>query len=128
MCAGLRRERETCVATDGEVQIFCDGAVVAAHVRRIAKGAGTGRKPEYSAVPMCDYHHKLQHSMGESAVGGKDYLDGQAARWLDKWSWWALKKELGYASMRDVPPKVLHDWAFEHGLVGFLPACYQDAN
>ena len=121
------RGREICVALPLEDDITCRGGIVPAHVRRIAKGAGTGIKPEYSAVPMCDYHNQRQHQRGESHVGGKDYLDRQAAKYLEKWGWWALKKELGYASMRDVPPKELRDWAFNHGLVLHLPACYQDA-
>ena len=58
---------------------------------------------------------------------GKEWFDQQRLAHVERWCWHQLKANLGYASMRDVPPKVLHDWAFEHGLVGFLPACYQDA-
>jgi hypothetical protein len=46
----------------------CEGDVVAAHVRRIANGAGTGIKPTFSAIPLCSKHHALQHSAGESAI------------------------------------------------------------
>ena len=47
----------------------CDGDIVAAHVRRIANGAGTGIKPDnYSAIPLCHKHHALQHQNGESAL------------------------------------------------------------
>ena len=124
------RTQEKCVARSFEhanPANNCAGDIVAAHVRRIAKGAGTGKKPEYSAVPMCDFHHTIQRQQGESAVGGKEHLDKESAKYLDKFGWWALKKTLGYASMRDVPPKVLHDWAFEHGLVSLLPPAYQEA-
>lgn len=52
----------------------CDGDVVAAHVRRIANGAGTGIKPNnYSAIPLCHKHHALQHQHGESALVPSDY-------------------------------------------------------
>lgn len=49
----------------------CEGDVVAAHVRRIANGAGMGIKPDnYSAIPLCHKHHMLQHQKGESALVG----------------------------------------------------------
>lgn len=52
----------------------CNGDVVAAHVRRIANGAGTGIKPNnYSAIPLCHKHHALQHQNGESALVPKDH-------------------------------------------------------
>lgn len=47
----------------------CGGDVVAAHVRRISEGAGIGLKPSgFNAIPLCNNHHALQHSQGESAL------------------------------------------------------------
>ena len=115
------RTQEKCAA-DGVTD--CAGDIVAAHVRRIASGSGTGTKGEYNAVPMCDLHHQEQHRHGESVVGGKEHFDKQAAKWLDKWSWQALRAQFGKDSMRDVHPVDMYDWAFGRGLTGFLPECY----
>lgn len=39
--------------------------VIAAHVRKGTDGAG-GKKPsDYFTLPLCDYHHRVQHSAGE---------------------------------------------------------------
>ncbi|MHB8727610.1 MAG: hypothetical protein ACYC9K_01075 [Sulfuricaulis sp.] len=54
----------------------CEGDVVAAHVRRIANGAGTGLKPnQYSAIPLCHKHHMLQHVAGQNALVPKGFKD-----------------------------------------------------
>ena len=65
----------------------CEGDVVPAHVRRIANGAGTGIKPEYSAIALCNHHHQLQHQHGESRIGGKAWVD---ARLIDARGDWLL--------------------------------------
>ena len=73
---------------------------------------------------FCD-RIEVQNALGLTITDrGKD---PEYAHVVSQGCWDRLKSVLGYASMRDVPPKVLHDWAFEHGLVGFLPACFQDA-
>lgn len=84
--------------------------IQAAHVRRVAAGAGTGTKPLYSVVPLCDACHRLQHTQGESAVGGKDYLDKQVQKHLDAWAWHALARALGCESMTHANPSTVVAW------------------
>lgn len=101
------------------------GDVVAAHVRRVADGAGTGIKPPYSAVPLCTYHHDIQHNQGESAVGGKEFLDQARIEALTEWGWASLKRQLGYAHWSEVPPDVLRTWAMENKVTNYLPSEYR---
>lgn len=104
----------------------CGGDVVAAHVRRIANGAGTGIKPEFSAIPLCDSHHKFQHNKGEPAFpGGKEWFDQQRIKYVEHWAWITLKKTLGYDSWANVPCEILFQWALKHDLVDSLPNSYK---
>ena len=99
-----------------------DGDIVPAHVRRIAAGAGTAIKPLYSAVPLCDHHHKLQHQHGESVLGGKDWFDQQRAKHLSRWM---AEKCFRMPSMGYVQPMSLQVWAKARGLEHFLPEVYR---
>lgn len=99
-----------------------DGDVVPAHVRRIAAGAGTSIKPEYSAVPMCDHHHKLQHQHGESEVGGKDFMDDERARQLSRWM---AVTCFGVESMGYVNPIDMRAWSRQHDIEHLLPEAYR---
>jgi len=101
-----------------------DGDVVAAHVRRVALGAGTGIKPKYSAVPMCNHHHTIQHQLGESAVGGKRFLDKQRIKYLQAWCWETIAKDLGYEGVSYIPPQEVVNWAEDEGVSCHLPSGY----
>ena len=105
----------------------CNGDVVAAHVRRIANGAGTAIKPEYSAIPLCDHHHKLQHAHGESAVMLKEEWDKARIEYVEDWCWDTLKAVLGKSTMAAVSPQELLGWAQKHSVDRYLPACYREA-
>lgn len=53
----------------------CTSRIEAAHVRTGTDG-GTGLKPsDCWAIPLCDHHHKQQHSMGERAFEKEYMLD-----------------------------------------------------
>lgn len=113
----------------GQPCCVCDAQAPseAAHVRRIANGAGTGIKPKYSAVPLCRKHHTLQHQKGESAIdGGSSFLDRQRIEHLECWGWETLKHRLGYQSWRDVPPSELAKWASDNEVFHLLPDCYKE--
>lgn len=103
------------------------GDVVAAHVRRIANGAGTSIKPEYSAVPLCDRHHKLQHQSGESAIGSKELLDRLRNRYLQVWAAHKLASDFGKDSIGDVDPRYIRDWAGAVDIEKWLPTVYRNA-
>ena len=98
--------------------------IEAAHVRRVANGAGTGIKPEYSAIPLCHRCHTLQHKRGESALGGRDWCDRQRNLAVSGWAWDTLKATLGYESWRDVPPGELCEWAMARECSELLPEEY----
>lgn len=93
----------------------------AAHVRRIAAGAGVGIKPEYSAIPLCHEHHESQHQRGESSIGGKEAVDRMAADAVTKWAHAALIARLGYEHLSDIPPETLRAWAEHNELHAYLP-------
>lgn len=99
-----------------------DGLVQAAHVRRIAAGAGTGIKPEYSAIPLCQSCHSLQHLQGESAIGGADVLEKRANRFVSEWAWSALALALDVDSMTQVSPAAIVAWAETKSVAHLLPA------
>ena len=65
-----------------------EGRNIAAHVRRIKYGAGTGIKPKYRAVPLTHEQHMMQHHKGEAAVikyyAGIDLTPEQAAEWFEQ--------------------------------------------
>jgi len=104
-----------------------EGDIVPAHVRRVKHGAGTGIKPEYSAVPMCARHHQLQHDNAECAVGGKEFLDRERVKHLEQWAWETLKGHLGYAHWNEVPPATVREWAEAHDVVKYLPREIREA-
>lgn len=96
-----------------------------AHVRRIADGAGTGIKPDYSGIPLCRDHHSNQHQHGESAIGGKEQVDKMKIEHLQRWAWVTLKAKLGYESWSYCPPVELKDWTDKNELTRYLPDCYK---
>jgi hypothetical protein len=102
----------------------------AAHVRRIAQGAGTSIKPAYSAIPLCPTRmgvegcHARQHREGESALGGKEHVDKLRIHHVQEWVWAALKQHLSYEHMNQVPPAVLVAWAEAHGVLDYVPDEY----
>jgi hypothetical protein len=110
-----------CVAHDNQ----CGGDIVAAHVRRIADGAGTGIKPDYAAVPMCHAHHHKQHQHGESSIAPKDQWDKWRIETVSEWAWLALKATLGHESWTTLPPGMCRAWARLHDVEIYLPEAYR---
>jgi hypothetical protein len=105
----------------------CDGPIQAAHVWRLAAGAGKGVKPPYSAVPLCAAHHRFQHANGEDAIGGRAYMEQQAYEARRNWIWAVIRDDVGVASMRDAEPAKVIAWAQRRGIEKYLPADYRDA-
>jgi hypothetical protein len=115
---------QPCVLADGNVGP-CGGDIIAAHVRRIANGAGMGRKPPYSAVTLCTQHHDYQHQHGEESLAPKAQWDEWRIEFVEQWCWETLRERLGYGSMGDVPPAVLYAWAERHNIDRYLPLAYR---
>ncbi|WP_020409838.1 hypothetical protein [Hahella ganghwensis] len=101
-----------------------DDPVEAAHVRRVANGAGTGIKPQYSAIPLLHSVHVRQHQEGESAIAPREWWDEQRVKHLHGWSRFMIKNQLGYESWADVPPAELLTWAQSRGIDRHIPRGY----
>lgn len=105
----------------------CQGDIVAAHVRRIANGAGTGIKPEYSAIPLCWKHHTEQHRSGELTFGGREWFDKKRIDYVQAWCWAEMKRQLDVSHMNDASPDKVRSWAYGAGILHHLPECYRNA-
>jgi hypothetical protein len=99
----------------------------AAHVRRVANGAGTAIKPPYSAIPLCSGCHRDQHQRGEDAIGGKDKLDRMRLAHVKQWAWETMREIFDVESMREANPTDVLAWAKSHGIERYLPSGYRDA-
>jgi hypothetical protein len=99
----------------------------AAHVRRVANGAGTAIKPPYSAIPLCSSCHREQHQHGESAIGGADRINKLRLDHVQRWVWERMRSIFGVESMREVAPNVLLTWAQHRDIERCLPPCYREA-
>lgn len=102
-----------------------EGRCIAAHVRRVADGAGVNIKPEYSCIPLTDEEHKRQHQHGESALGDSEWWDKMRIKYVEAWAWQAMKKTLSAESMADIDPKTIRAWAEFHNLDRYLPQEYR---
>lgn len=119
-------ETQKCSA-QGRHPDACNGDIVAAHVRRIASGAGIATKPEYACIPLCDHHHREQHQHGESVIGPTVWWDERRIKAVQGWAWTMLKRRLGVSSMADAPPAEVRHWAESRGILKFLPREYREA-
>lgn len=99
----------------------------AAHVRRVANGAGTAIKPPYSGITLCSGCHREQHQHGEDAIGGKDKVDKIRLESVKRWAWERMRVIFGVESMREVAPATVLAWAQHRGLERHLPRIYREA-
>lgn len=99
----------------------------AAHVRRVANGAGTAIKPPYSAITLCSGCHRNQHQHGEDAIGGKVKVDRIRLDSVKHWAWERQRAIFGVESMREVAPVVVLTWAQHRGIDRHLPRSYREA-
>lgn len=103
----------------------CSGDVVAAHVRRIANGAGTGIKPEYSAVPLCHAHHSKQHNEGEAALWDRTVWDALRIAVLEDFVWAKLHAKFNVDHIYNLEPVKLFAWAKTNNIEKYLPEGYR---
>jgi hypothetical protein len=99
----------------------------AAHVRRVANGAGTAIKPPYSAITLCSGCHREQHQRGEDAIGGKVRVDKLRLNHVKQWAWERMRVIFAVESMREANPADVLSWAKSHGIERHLPICYREA-
>jgi hypothetical protein len=113
---------QKCIARAG---VPCNGPIQAAHVWRQRDGFGKVVKGPYAAVPLCAYHHQLQHNNSESAIGGRAYLEQMAQECRRRWIWSEIKDDIGVASMRDAEPAKVLAWCEKKGIAQHLPAAFR---
>lgn len=106
----------SCDAEDSE-----RNPIQAAHYRKVAAGAGTGIKPEYSALPLCQKCHLKQHNEGYSAVAPPATWEKWASGARHQWGHERLRQIFSTTSMTAVPMKYVLDWMAEHELSHLVP-------
>lgn len=100
---------------------------VAAHVRHVEYGSGTGIKPTYSAIPLTDDEHKLAHQKGDSELGDRDWWDKMRIKYVSQWAYETLKEKMFYDSYTHMPPSELVEWCSKRELTQYLPLAYINA-
>lgn len=117
------KRKPSCVS--GEFSEYHDNGdrfSIPAHVRRVANGAGTGIKPPFSAVPLTNDEHQIQHGKdGENAFGGKEFFDKQRGKYVTLWAKERFYDLLGVTSLADVEPARFEALCNELGIYKYLP-------
>lgn len=97
--------------------------VQAAHVRRIAAGSGTSRKPPYSAIPLCSTCHGIQHAVGESGLAPSEWWESNAAKAREEWGHMKLREAFATDSISaNVAVDDLWTWLRTNDLLNYVPA------
>lgn len=97
--------------------------VQAAHVRRIAAGSGTSRKPPYSAIPLCSTCHGIQHAVGESGLAPSEWWESNAAKAREEWGHMKLREVFATDSISaNVTVDNLWTWLRTNDLLNYVPA------
>lgn len=58
---------------------------IPAHYRTVARGAGTGYKPPYSAIPLTHAEHSYAHQHGDGMLMAPHKWELLAERYLRSW-------------------------------------------
>ena len=115
--------RQTCWHCD-KVDMNDEGHpyVQAAHVRRVWRGSGVARKPPFSAIPLCNACHSIQHAVGETGLAPQEWWEAKAAQVREMWGHEKLRDIFGTDSVsRDVSADDLWVWLRTHDLLRFVP-------
>lgn len=71
----------SCISGRFTAYINGEGRCIAAHVRRVKWGAGTGIKPAMAYVPLTNDEHMLQHQQGESYFHPATWWEDQVLKY-----------------------------------------------
>lgn len=126
------RLQPSCVSKQFSEYVNDEGRCVAAHVRRVHAGAGGSLKPPYSAVPLTQAEHDLQHQHGERNLvnsphdktvdAAKEWFWKQRCEYVTEWAKERLKWHLAEPdSLANIAPELIRAWAEAHNLTNFLP-------
>lgn len=116
------RQQPRCWACDGPG--LEEYAIVAAHYRKVASGAGTSIKPPYSAIPLCKLCHDKQHAHGYSVISPAGWWEEKVAKARQDWGHQRMRDIFETTSMTAVPAKWVVEWAVEHELTYLVPQEY----
>ncbi len=75
----------------------------ACHVRRVARGSGTGIKPPWNATTMCFYCHQKEHSQGQASLAPSRQFDRWADESLILYVLTCLRRNLGQQWRQELP-------------------------
>ncbi len=103
------------------------GFCVPAHYRRVNRGSGTGIKPQFSAIPLTNEEHQLQHQKGHDAIGTDGWWEAQCLKYAERWAYETLKKRLNYDSYTEIAPHRIVAWCRQRELENLLPRIFRDA-
>lgn len=113
-------KQDSSAGDDGGPQVFF---VQAAHVRRVAAGSGTSRKPPYSAIPLCSTCHDIQHAVGESGIAPSEWWESNAAKAREEWGHMKLREVFATDSISvNVRADELWTWLRSKDLLNYVPA------
>lgn len=112
-------KQDMTVDAEGVEHFYCQ----AAHVRRIAAGSGTSRKPPYSAIPLCSTCHGIQHAVGESGIAPSEWWEEKAAKAREEWGHMRLREAFATDSISvNVDVDDLWTWLRTNDLLNYVPA------
>ena len=81
----VQRQRSCLSGTFSEYLETGEGRSIAAHWRAVSRGAGTGYKPPYSAIPLTFIEHARAHQKGDSALMPREMWEYHAEQCLREW-------------------------------------------
>lgn len=98
-------------------------------------GAGTGIKPDFHAIALCDTcHNQIQHDQGICTLTGepdkykaREILNRWAIEAVESWCKIGVKARLSYDHLNEIPPVELLGWAEKKGVERCLPQEYRGA-
>jgi len=79
------RKFPSCLSNVYSEYVNGEGRCEAAHVRRAYSGAGVAGKPPYSAIPLTNWEHAMQHQKGEGVFCPPEWYDSQVKKYLIMW-------------------------------------------
>jgi hypothetical protein len=81
----VQKQRSCLSGQYSEILESGEGRCIAAHVRRVHLGSGTGRKPPYSAIPLTFDEHAYAHQHGDGELMAPHKWELLAERYLRAW-------------------------------------------
>ena len=101
-----------------------DGRCIAHHYRSVANGAGTGTKPPYSTIPLTHDEHDRAHR-GDDDMS-HEWQQKTLTKHRSAWGRVRLHDIFGVASLAEISPDAMLEWAEANDIAQFLPREYRE--